>query len=205
VSDDAPPALARARRLTSTAEATALYDDWAARYDHDVFEVLGVTGSSRVADLLAERVGDRSVEVVDLGCGTGGVGRRLRELGFDDLTGLDLSRAMLAVARSTGAYRSLAVTDLTDADELGTRTQRFDAAVSAGTFTTGHVTADAVPGILGLLRPGATFVWAIAPALWPDFETALIDRRVAIVSAAAEPIRPGSDDVSHMVVATVPT
>ncbi|MEJ7801630.1 MAG: hypothetical protein WKF60_13995 [Ilumatobacter sp.] len=71
MSDDAPHALARARRLTSTAEATALYDDWAARYDHDVFEVLGVTGSSRVADLLTERVGDRSLEVVDLGCGTG--------------------------------------------------------------------------------------------------------------------------------------
>ncbi len=205
MSDDAPPRLARARRLMSTAETTDLYDAWAEDYDHDVFELLGVTGSGRVADLLAEHIGDRSTEVVDLGCGTGAVGRRLRELGFDDLTGFDLSPGMLSVARATGAYRSLAFADLTDGVELAARAQRFDAAVSAGTFTNGHVTADAVPGVLGLLRPGATFVWAVAPALWPAFEAALTDRSVTIVSAAAEPIRPGTDDVSHMVVAALPT
>ena len=196
--DNPDDPLLRARSLRSVEEARRHYDEWAERYDHDVFERAGVTGSTQVADLLAEHVPDRTTPVVDLGCGTGAVGIRLAEHGFTDITGLDLSPAMLSVAERTGAYRHLAECDLTQPLDIDAR---FGAAVSAGTFTTGHVTADAVPRVLTLLRPGATLVWAIAPTLWPGFERALTDARVDIRSSDTSPIRRDTDDRSHIVVA----
>ena len=187
----------RARALTSADDARAHYDDWAERYDTDVFDTMGVIGSRRIADLLAEHLPDRSTPVLDLGCGTGVVGEHLAAHGFTALTGVDLSPAMLAIAHRRAVYSALVEADL---DEPPAFDERFGASVSAGTFTTGHVTADAVPRLLDLHRPGAAIVWSVAPAFWASFESALRDASVRIVSSALEPIRAEGDDRSHMVV-----
>ena len=59
-----------------------MYRDWAVHYDLDVFGTLGFTGTDRIVDLLAEHVPDRESAVLDLGCGTGAAGVRLRAHGF---------------------------------------------------------------------------------------------------------------------------
>lgn len=190
----------RARRLDSVEAAKVLYDEWAEQYDDDVFEQAGVIGSERIADLLAEllseQVADRSTPIVDLGCGTGAVGRRLAAHGFTNLTGIDLSPAMLTVAERTGAYRALLEADLNQPVDT---TRQFTASISAGTFTTGHVPAASAPNLLTMLGPSAVIAWVVAPALWPDFEPTLIAAGVEIRSSIAEPIRHGGDDLSHMV------
>ena len=108
--------IARARSITSAGEAAAVYRDWAASYDDDVFGRLGFTGSARIAELLVAHLPDRSAPVLDLGCGTGAVGVRLAELGVTTIDGVDLSPEMLAIAEQTGAYRTLSVADLTAGD-----------------------------------------------------------------------------------------
>jgi len=193
--------LERARRTRSTGEAHALYQDWAERYDADVFDTMGVTGSRRIAGLLAEHVPDRRTSVLDLGCGTGVVGLHLARYGFDTLVGIDFSAAMLAVARRRDVYRDLIEGDLDDPPAFS---ESFGASVSAGTFTTGHVTADAVPGLLGLHSPGATIAWSVAPPFWAEFESALRAASVEILTSDPEPIRHDGDDRSHMVVARLP-
>ncbi len=194
--------LERARRLRSVDGARELYESWAERYDADVFDTMGVTGSRRIADLLAEHVTNRQTPVVDLGCGTGVVGRHLAEHGFSSLTGIDLSPAMLAVAERRDVYELLIEGDLNDPPALP---QRFAASVSAGMFTAGHVSADAVPGLLALLAPGATIAWAVAPPSWSDFRSALRAASVEIVTSAPVPIRRDGDDRSHMVIGRLPT
>lgn len=193
--------LARARMLASTDDARVLYDHWASTYDDDVFDRMGVTGSRRVAELFAEHVPDRETPVIDIGCGTGVVGRHLAHAGFRDLTGIDLSPGMLAVAHRHGIYGELIEADLDAPPELD---RRFGGSVSAGTFTTGHVTAAAIPGVLALHRPGATISWSVAPTLWPTCATALTDARVDIMFSRDEPIRPGTDDRSQMIVGVLP-
>lgn len=193
--------LERARRSESAEDAKALYEMWAERYDADVFDTMGVIGSRRIADLLAEHVGDRTTSVLDLGCGTGVVGQHLADHGFDALTGIDFSPAMLAVARRRQVYRRLVEGDLGDPPPLP---EPFGASVSAGTFTTGHVTADAVPGLLALHAPGSTIAWSVAPAFWPDFESALRTAATEILTSDPEPIRRDHHDRSHMVVARLP-
>jgi predicted TPR repeat methyltransferase len=155
-------------------------------YDLDVFETLGFTGSGRIADLLAQYVPNRSTEVIDLGCGTGAVGVRLAALGFERFDGIDLSPEMLAIARAKAVYRSLTTMDLT---KPIAPTHRYGAAVSAGTFTSGHVGPSALAEIAKLLAPSAVVAWVIASGVWPSFEPALADTGFEIVHQSLEAIR----------------
>jgi SAM-dependent methyltransferase len=184
---DVSPLVARARSLSSVDEAAELYREWASTYDDDVFGRSGFTGSARIADLLAGVLADPSQPVIDLGCGTGAVGRRLAELGVTTIDGVDLSPEMIAVAARTGAYRRLTVGDLNalpvDLDAT------YAASVSAGTFTAGHVGPEAVARLMRLLRPGGLVAWVIAARVWPRFEPVLTASRLDVVHQAIEPIR----------------
>ncbi len=191
--------VARARALSCVEDAAALYGDWAATYDADVFDVMGFTGSARIADLLAGVLPDVAEPVLDLGCGTGAVGVRLAELGVTTIDGVDLSPEMLAIAASTRAYRHLAVADL---NALPNRLHApYAAAVSAGTFTTGHVGPGAVPSLIDLVRPGGFIAWVIAVGVWPQFEPVLRMHRLRVLHRAIEPIRRNAEPEAVMLVA----
>lgn len=192
--------IARARSLTSTADAIALYRDWAATYDRDVFERAGVFGSRRVADLLVEHVVDRRTAVVDLGCGTGAVGVRLREHGFNVVDGFDISTEMMDVAAAKGIYRNLRVVDLKQ-PLPPTLPLAYGAVVSAGTFTTGHVGSEVVPMIAALLAPGGVLACAVGQPVWPAFEAALGPAGLPVLRGELEAIRPGGGPETVMVVA----
>lgn len=103
-----PDGLWRAGR--SEADLRRLYDEWAARYDEDM-AAGGMLGPRRVAEAMAAAVTDTAAPILDFGCGTGQSGVALREAGFTDIRGVDLSDGMLARARGTGAYADLALTE----------------------------------------------------------------------------------------------
>ena len=177
----------RARSISSPEQAAALYAEWAPTYDADVFGEFGFTGSARIAELLVSVLPDPTQPVIDLGCGTGAVGRRLAQLGVTTVDGIDLSPEMLAVAARSGAYRRLAVADL---HALGDQPYgSYAASTSAGTFTTGHVGPQVVPRLLDLLRPEAIVAWVIASAVWPQFERILASSTLVVLHQAVEPIR----------------
>lgn len=191
--------IARARSLSSVDEAVKLYGEWASTYDDDVFGELGFTGSTRIADLLAGVLPDRDQPIVDLGCGTGAVGRRLAQVGVTTVDGIDVSPEMLAVAARTGAYRSLTVGDLNALPESLNTT--YAASVSAGTFTTGHVGPGVVPRLMELLRPEGLVAWVIAVAVWRRFEAVLGTYGLAVLHEAIEPIRRDGPPEAMMFVA----
>ena len=194
--------VARARALAGTDQAAELYRAWAGTYDDDVFARLGFTGSARIAELLIERLPSLTAPVLDLGCGTGAVGRRLAELGATTVDGVDLSPEMLELARRTGAYRHRAVSDLTAADlEVG---GRYAATISAGTFTSGHVGPSVVPRLLAAVEPGGVIAWVIGAAVWPGFETALAPFARDVLHRAVEPIRRDGPPEAVMYVARTP-
>ena len=191
--------VARARSLSSVQEAAALYAEWASTYDDDVFGELGFTGSARIAELLASVLPDPSEPVLDLGCGTGAVGRRLGQLGVTTVDGVDLSPEMIAVASRTGAYRHLVVGDL---NALPNRLDApYAASVSAGTFTTGHVGPGAVPRLLELLRPRGLVAWVIGATVWRRFEPVLASTELDVLHQALEPIRRDAPPEAVMFVA----
>lgn len=84
----------------------ALYDEWSASYDAEVGE-FGYVTPARCAAALAAYAPDKSVPVLDFGCGTGLAGEALRNAGFEAIDGVDLSAEMLAQAKAKDIYRKL--------------------------------------------------------------------------------------------------
>lgn len=118
----------------------ARYAEWARDYDRDVM-VLGYQLPPVVAGLVCRHVPRDAGPLLDIGCGTGLIGLALQALGYGEMTGADLSEAMLAVAAARGCY------DATVRAELGRRLDfpdgSFYSVVASGVFTAGHAPASA--------------------------------------------------------------
>jgi trans-aconitate methyltransferase len=182
-----PDALGVARSLGSIDEVRSLYRDWAVDYDRDVFESAGVIGTDTIARLLAEYVEDRTVSIIDLGCGTGAAASVLRSNGFAAIDGVDISPEMLGVASLKGVYRHLAEVDLNASFVLPTAP--YGASISAGTFVHGHVGPAAVEPIIANLSDGATVAWVIAADQWSNFERVLLVPQFEVLHQSLEPVR----------------
>ena len=74
--------------------------------------------------------------MLDAGAGTGITGEILALLGYRDLTGIDISRNMLELARKKGVYKDLRQMAL--GGELDFPSDAFSAIVATGVFAAGH-------------------------------------------------------------------
>jgi SAM-dependent methyltransferase len=97
--------------------------DYAARFDELAATGADVHGEASLCAALVPA----GARVLDAGCGTGRVGIRLAELGYD-VTGVDLDESMLAVARERAPQLRWLIGDLATVD-LG---EAFDLVLMAG-------------------------------------------------------------------------
>lgn len=113
-------------------EVADRYDGWAQSYDDDL-----AAWSYQAPTAVAETVATRhptAGSALDVGCGTGLVGRALRARGFAGrILGLDISQASLEIARRSGAYESLGLADLQR--RLPVEDDSVDAVVCVGVMT----------------------------------------------------------------------
>lgn len=148
--------LPEAYDIKSPEDAKKLYGDWASTYDQELVAENAYTGPELAAAVLARELSHRDARIIDIGCGTGLVGERLRDTGFSNIDGLDLVPEMLAVAAAKGTYNELVEADLLKGAPLADAT--YDAAISVGTFTHNHVGPAGLDEVLRLVRPGGLFV-----------------------------------------------
>lgn len=157
------PDLDSAYALSSPDDVRALYRTWATTYDSDFIERMGYVYPHKVAEAFARQGhGGDTGAMLDIGCGSGAVAEAMRgRMGAQTPTmdGLDLSPEMLAVAGEKGLYRHVIEGDLLG--KLPIADARYDALVSAGTFTHGHVGPAALPELLRIARSGALFCLGI--------------------------------------------
>ena len=140
-------------------ESLRFYTEWADDYDERMEEHLGYVAPRFTAERLAAHLDDRSAAILDIGCGTGLTYQYLAALGFSTCDGVDVTPAMIAKSRERGIYRDLYEADITK--PLDMADAAYDAAISSGTFTHGHVGAEAIPEIVRILKPGALFACSI--------------------------------------------
>jgi predicted TPR repeat methyltransferase len=132
VPDDVPIGNWLHQGTSDPREVAARYDEWAQSYDDDL-----TSWSYQAPAVVADAVVTRhpaAGSVLDVGCGTGLVGRALRARGFaGELIGLDISEASLGIARQHGGYDSLEQADLQR--PLPIEDDSVDAVVSVGVMT----------------------------------------------------------------------
>lgn len=96
---------------TDPGEVANRYDEWAESYDADL-DSWGYQAPGIVVETVLTRR-PHADSVLDVGCGTGLVGRALRAKGYKGhLLGLDISEASLTVAQQSGAYDEVRPADL---------------------------------------------------------------------------------------------
>ena len=134
------------------------YDQWAEEYDADLESDFGWLSPQRTADTLAKYVA-RDAAILDAGAGTGLVGQCLHNLGYRNLTAMDLSQGMLEVARQKNIYQGL--DQMTMGETLGYATDRFDASVVVGVFTQGHAPASSLDELVRVTKPGGHIVFSL--------------------------------------------
>ncbi|WP_425040372.1 class I SAM-dependent DNA methyltransferase [Primorskyibacter sp. S187A] len=159
---DKTPGLKNAYALQTPEDSKRLYADWAETYDADFADASDYRLPEAVARQYAARGG--AGPVLDLGAGTGLVGQWLKALGVEAVDGTDISREMLDVAAARGCYRRLFESDLTQA--LNVPDAAYAGAVSAGTFTNGHVGPDALEEVLRVIAPGGHVVFSVNAVHW---------------------------------------
>ena len=152
-----------AYQVEGEAGLIAFYEKWANDYDAKMLG-LGYVSAQRIARLLTNHLPDTQAEVCDVGCGTGLTCTHLHEQGYTRLDGLDLSQDMVRVAKQRGIYRELVVGDVTQ--PLDRASAAYDAVVSSGTFTHGHVGPEPLDEIIRILRPGGVIACTVHKDLW---------------------------------------
>ena len=153
------PDLDAAYALKTPADSQRLYRTWADTYDTDFAQGQDYVYPRIVAEVFAEFSLRQGAEVLDVGAGTGLVGVALDTLGNWTLDGVDISPEMLSQARAKGHYRSLFTGDLTG--RLDRADGSYDALLSAGTFTHGHLGPEVLDELLRVARNGALFVLGV--------------------------------------------
>ena len=141
------------------------YQTWAATYDSDVIE--NYYGIQLIADLVQQHAQESTalsvikaadLKIMDVGCGTGLLGKPLYAMGYRYIDGVDLSAEMLAKAEASGFFRRLFEgVDIHQSlpEELQSA---YDVSVCVGVFTPGHVLPKALYQLIDMTRPGGLTV-----------------------------------------------
>ncbi|GEO97762.1 class I SAM-dependent DNA methyltransferase [Methylobacterium haplocladii] len=146
----------------------ALFDGYAPRFERHLVDGLGYRGPDLIVaalDALPDAPA-RFATGLDLGCGTGLMGKALAGR-VAHLTGIDLSPAMLALARRSGSYARLCEGELTAflADEPPVST---DLVVAADVMIYLPDLRPVFTGIGRVLRPGALALVSVQSQDGPD-------------------------------------
>lgn len=165
-----------------------LFDQYADRFDDHLVEGLHYRGPALIAGAL-RRSGQLSFgNALDLGCGTGLMGRALSGHAAT-LDGVDLSPRMIEQAQRTGLYRTLWVGDLFD-HLARTPAGHYDLVLAADVLVYIGALDAVMTGACKVLRPGGTLAFTVQAlvadvgfALGPDLRfshtRAYIERALA--------------------------
>jgi SAM-dependent methyltransferase len=145
----------------------ALYARWAASYEQNFVAAKKYRYPKAIAELFNQVVPiDIGLLVVDVGCGTGLAGTYLASQRHQIMIdGIDISPEMLEQARAKNredeqpVYRHLIEADLTQT--ITNAFGPYDALISSGTFTHGHLGPAALRNLLPLVRMNGWFLIGI--------------------------------------------
>ncbi|MDJ0728892.1 MAG: aminotransferase class I/II-fold pyridoxal phosphate-dependent enzyme [Crocosphaera sp.] len=135
-------------------EVKSKYDTWVSFYDQEHYDNGWTVLLNHVAYTLISYL-KKDALILDIGCGTGLLGRELNSYGFKNLQGLDISQNSLDRLRDQGIYKALHLEKL--GETLSFTDNKFDALVSTGVFTRNQVPLESFEELIRILKPGGIF------------------------------------------------
>ena len=175
---------------------SALFDQYAARFDTHLREQLQYRAPEALAQLIARSEAASSVavfaSVLDLGCGTGLMGQAIRAMAdrivVNRMTGVDLSVQMLARAERSGVYARLEAGGLVD--HLQATSERHDLVLACDVFNYLGELGPVFAGARRVLNAGGGFAFTAESCeaeagvdLLPSLRYAHSERRLRALAA----------------------
>jgi predicted TPR repeat methyltransferase len=154
----------RVLNATCKEELATVYGEWAEQYD--LIDEMGYVAPAIASQLLQGYAENQHIRILDAGCGTGLVGEDLRQNGYLNLEGFDYSVQMLERAKDKGVYTRLHQGDLTV--RLDLPENNYDAIISVGTFTCGHVGPEAFDELIRVTKPGGYLCFTVRDQAWEE-------------------------------------
>jgi len=145
--------------LKTPRDSIKLYNKWARTYDQDFALSSNYLSPKKITSFFNKHAKKTDAPILDVGAGTGLVGECLYKTGNKKIIGIDISSKMLEQAKLKGCYSSLIKADVTK--KIPLKSNSIGAVVSAGTFTHGHVEANAIDELLRITKPRGLFVLSI--------------------------------------------
>ena len=143
-----------------------VYQKWASLYDKDNDDLLGTVSQPTAVQIFQEYVQDKKLKIVDVGCGTGLVGRELEKNGFINFDGIDISQEMIDIAYSRG-YKTLFLGNLNES--LLFKSKSYDAALCVGVFTHGHVGSDRLSELVRIVKSGGIICFTVNEGVYDSY------------------------------------
>jgi predicted TPR repeat methyltransferase len=143
------------------------YKDWATDYDSDTVDRFGYVAHVATADALERSMDAKDAYILDAGCGTGLVGIELAQKGYVKMDALDYSKEMLDEAERKKVYRRHIQADLSK--PLDIDVDCYDAVVCTGTFTYGHVKAEAFDELVRITKPEGIICFTIREGAYENY------------------------------------
>ena len=144
--------LAKVSGNSSEINSKVLYDEWAGDYNRDLINEYGYIAPSITVNKFNILHPNKNIKIIDVGCGTGLVGKELSKLGYLNVDGYDISPEMLKIAKKLGVYKELKQTDLNK--RPFTPTKSYDALICVGSFGYGALDPKAIKNLVALVRSG---------------------------------------------------
>jgi predicted TPR repeat methyltransferase len=165
------PRLARNYGEKTSDDFRAVYREWADTYDRDLVDEFGYLAPQAAVECLKTHLPLLSAPILDMGCGTGLVGKLLFDSGYQIIDGLDLSLEMLEKAQELGVYRSLDEADLT---EPLTLKPIYQAVICVGVFSHQSSQPFDLAKLFSALTPDGVLIATVNGKGWKEIDWAAL-------------------------------
>ncbi len=143
-----------------------VYKEWAPAYDHDNDNLLGTVSQPLSVQIFKEYIEDKSLRIIDVGCGTGLVGVELEKGGFSNFDGIDISQEMIDIAKQRG-YSKLFIGSLNVS--LPCEDNEYDAALCVGVFTHGHAGSNRLDELVRIVKPRGIICFTVNEGVYDSY------------------------------------
>ncbi len=154
-------------KLKTTEEIMKYYDEWGKnnKYDKDMVE-WDYTGPKETVEAFKKYANNKEIKIYDAGCGTGLVGVELKNSGYTNFDGVDLSQKLLDLVPK-GLYKNLSKADLNKS--LNIKDNEYDAVLCVGTFTFGHVKPLALDEFIRITKNKGLLCFTINEGIYEEY------------------------------------